>query len=81
VEEDKTIITECVIDNNCYKGRRIKMSSERFKKIYNQGVMNAVEIWVDTVTGVNYLYHRDGYSGGLTPLLDENGKVVVSKNV
>lgn len=57
------------------------MSNERFKKIYNQGVMNAVEIWVDTVTGVNYLYHRDGYSGGLTPLLDENGKVVVSKNV
>ena len=57
------------------------MSSERFKKIYNQGVMNAVEIWIDTVTGVNYLYHRDGYSGGLTPLLDENGKVVVSKNV
>lgn len=57
------------------------MSSERFKKIYNQGVMNAVEIWVDTVTGVNYLYHRDGYSGGLTPLLDEDGKVVVSKNV
>lgn len=57
------------------------MSSERFKKIYNQGVMNAVEIWVDTVTGVNYLYHRDGYSGGLTPLLDENGKVVVSKNI
>jgi len=81
VAEDKTIITECVIDNNCYKGRRIKMSNERFKKIYNQGVMNAVEIWVDTVTGVNYLYHRDGYSGGLTPLLDENGKVVVSKNV
>lgn len=57
------------------------MSNERFKKIYNQGVMNAVEIWVDTVTGVNYLYHRDGYSGGLTPLLDENDKVVVSKNV
>ena len=57
------------------------MSSERFKKIYNQGVMNAVEIWIDTVTGVNYLYHRDGYSGGLTPLLDEDGKVVVSKNV
>lgn len=81
MEEDKTIITECVIDNNCYKERQIKMSNERFKKIYNQGVMNAVEIWVDTVTGVNYLYHRDGYSGGLTPLLDENGKVVVSKNI
>ena len=57
------------------------MSGERFRKVYNQGVVTAVEIWVDTVTGVNYLYHRDGYSGGLTPLLDEDGKVVVSKNV
>ena len=56
------------------------MSEERFKKIYNQGVVNAVEIWIDTVTGVNYLYHKDGYSGGLTPLLDENGKVIISKN-
>lgn len=56
------------------------MSEERFKKIYNQGVVNAVEIWIDTVTGVNYLYHKDGYSGGLTPLLDENGKVIISKS-
>ena len=56
------------------------MSGERFKKVYNQGVVNSVEIWVDTVTGVNYLYHRDGYSGGLTPLLDENGKVIISKS-
>ncbi len=57
------------------------MSGERFKVIYNQGVVNVMEIWVDTVTGVNYLYHRQGYSGGLTPLLDENGKVVVSRDV
>ena len=57
------------------------MNNERFKKIYNQGVVNVVEIWVDSITGVNYLYHRDGYSGGLTPLLDENGKVVVSENL
>ncbi len=56
------------------------MSGERFRKVYNQGVVNSVEIWVDTVTGVNYLYHRDGYSGGLTPLLDENGKVIISKS-
>ncbi len=56
------------------------MSGERFRKVYNQGVVNSVEIWVDTVTGVNYLYHRDGNSGGLTPLLDENGKVIISKS-
>lgn len=53
------------------------MGKERFVKIYSQGVMTVTEIWVDTETGVQYLYHRDGYSGGLTPLLDRDGKPVV----
>ena len=50
----------------------------RFVKIYSQGQMNIMEIWVDRQTGVNYLYHQSGYSGGLTPLLDSEGKVVVT---
>ena len=29
---------------------------ERFKKIYKQGVLEVVEIWVDTETGVNYIF-------------------------
>jgi hypothetical protein len=54
-------------------------SEERFEKIYKQGKMMALtEIWVDKVTGVNYLYHIDGYSGGLTPLLDREGKPIIS---
>ena len=53
-------------------------SDDRFKRIYKQGKMIVTEIWVDRVTGVNYLYHVDGYSGGLTPLLDRDGKPVVS---
>lgn len=57
------------------------MGNERFKKVYMQGAINVMEVWVDSLTGVNYLYHKDGYSGGLTPLLDENGKVIVSKSV
>jgi len=52
--------------------------ADRFVKIYNQGVMNTTEIWVDTVTGVNYLYHASGYSGGMTPLLDREGKPIVT---
>lgn len=56
---------------------------KRFKKIFTQyeGGISGVntEIWLDTVTGVNYLYHIDGYSGGLTPLLDSDGKPVVTK--
>ena len=44
--------------------------NERFEKTYSQGTMNVTEIWVEKETGVNYLYHAAGYSGGLTPLLD-----------
>ena len=51
---------------------------ERFEKVYTQGAMNVMEIWVDRETGVNYLYHTSGYSGGLTPLLDREGKPVIS---
>lgn len=52
---------------------------ERFEKVYRQGVVNVVEIWVDRETGVNYIFHRDGYAGGLTPLLDKDGKPIVTR--
>lgn len=47
---------------------------DRFEKIYSQGSMNVTEIWVDKETGIQYLYHTAGYGGGLTPLLDKDGK-------
>lgn len=53
-------------------------ATDRFEKIYKQGLTSVVEIWVDKKTGVNYLYHTEGYSGGLTPLLDRDGKPVIS---
>ena len=52
---------------------------KRFKKIYSQD-MGGTEIWVDKETGVNYLFHSSGYSGGLTVLLDKNGKPVITYN-
>ena len=55
-----------------------KAEETRFKKIFSEGKITANEIWVDTETGVNYLYHTAGYSGGITPLLDKDGKVVVT---
>lgn len=51
---------------------------ERFVKTYSQGVSNITEIWVDTETGVNYVFHVAGYAGGLTPLLDKDGKPIVT---
>lgn len=54
------------------------MKEKRFEKVYSQG-MGSMEIWIDKETGVHYLYHSGGYGGGLTVLLDENGKPVISK--
>jgi hypothetical protein len=51
---------------------------KRFIKTYGQGISDITEIWVDRETGVNYLYHAAGYSGGLTPLLDREGKPVIT---
>lgn len=54
-------------------------NEERFKKLYSQGMICTMEVWIDTETGVNYLYHRDGNSGGLTPLLDKDGKPMITQ--
>lgn len=36
-------------------------------------------VLVDKETGVNYLFVQSGYAGGLTPLLDTDGKPVVTR--
>ena len=51
---------------------------ERFVKIFSQGHLDYVEILVDKETGVNYIFRQSGYAGGLTPLLDKDGKPVVT---
>ena len=37
------------------------------------------QVIVDTQTGVNYLFVKSGYGAGLTPLLDKDGKIVITK--
>lgn len=55
---------------------------ERFIKVYSQpnaeGNEKGTEIWLDRVTGVNYLFCYAGYAEGFTPLLDRNGKPIVT---
>ena len=52
---------------------------KRFIKTYSGGAFgDGFEIWVDKETGVNYLWRSGGYSGGLTVLLDRDGKPVVT---
>lgn len=55
--------------------------NDRFRVVYKQSnAMGAerIQIIVDTVTGVNYIFKNDGYAGGLTPLLDRDGKPVIT---
>lgn len=54
-----------------YKGEKV---DDRFEKIYSQGAMTVIEIWVDKKTGVQYMCHAAGYGAGITPLLDKDGK-------
>lgn len=53
------------------------MAEKRFVKVYSQDMGNKF-ILVDRQTGVNYLFVASGYSGGLTPLLDREGKPIIS---
>lgn len=52
---------------------------DRFEKVYSQGIIDVTEIWVDTETGVNYMFHRNGNAAGLTPLIDKDGNPVVTQ--
>ena len=52
--------------------------NDRFEKVYSQGTMTITEIWVDKETGVNYVFHKSGYAGGITPLLDREGKPIIT---
>lgn len=58
----------------------MKNDVKRFECVHREGSSFSTQrcIFVDRVTGVNYLFIQSGYSGGLTPLLDRNGDPVIS---
>ena len=47
---------------------------KRFEKVHSDGAMSGSEIWVDTQTGVQYFFLASGYAGGMTVLVDAEGK-------
>ena len=53
-------------------------TTSRFIKIYAEGTKEGTEIWVDRKTGVNYVFHYRGCVEGFTPLLDAEGKPVIT---
>lgn len=56
-------------------------NKKRFEVVYREdSSKNEKIIYVDKETGVNYLYIASGLGGGgLTPLLDADGKPVITK--
>lgn len=53
---------------------------KRFEIIDSEfGLVKGMTILRDNKTGVQYLFYKDGYAGGLTPLLDKEGKPVVER--
>ncbi len=61
------------------------MSKEenRFEVIFKEGSQikddGMRQIIVDKETGVNYFVWKSGYAGGITPLLDSEGKVIITE--
>ena len=50
---------------------------ERFIRIHSEN-FGSETILVDKKTGVNYLFVQSGYAGGLTVLLNADGKPIVT---
>lgn len=53
--------------------------NKRFEVITHQGTIKRLEVLVDKETGVNYLFCADGYAGGLTVMVDAEGRPIVTK--
>lgn len=58
-----------------------KNTEGRFVKILSEGSSfgEVRMLYVDRETGVTYLFVKSGYGAGITPLLDADGKPVITK--
>ena len=53
---------------------------DRFQVVQHQGnslTSPSIMVLLDTVTGVQYLYVKEGYGGGMCPLLGKDGKPLI----
>lgn len=57
-----------------------KEKAKRFETTYiEQSLTEQKCVVVDKETGVNYLWYNGSLGGGITPLFDENGHIIVTK--
>lgn len=58
------------------KEKRFEVTVVEGSQLSESGLMQVI---VDKETGVNYLFIKSGYGAGLTPLLDADGRAVVTR--
>lgn len=58
------------------KDKRFEVTVTEGSQLADSGLMQVI---VDKETGVNYLFIKAGYGADLTPLLDADGKVVITR--
>jgi hypothetical protein len=51
----------------------------RFVTTQKTGALSGTKVIVDTETGVQYLWAFEGYGGGLTVMLDRDGKPLLDR--
>ena len=56
--------------------KRFEVTVTEGSQLADSGLMQVI---VDKETGVNYLFIKAGYGAGVTPLLDADGKVVITR--
>ncbi|MBP3916028.1 DUF6440 family protein [Clostridium sp.] len=57
-----------------------EIQDKRFVEVHKEGIFAGYKVLIDSTTGINYLFAWDGYAGGMTPLLDGEGRVVISRS-
>ena len=70
------VVLACLIAVGCTES--VAVEDERFK-IKGNGFTD-ISIITDTITGVQYLYYDHGHAGGLTILVDADGKPLIQEN-
>mgnify|MGYP006888180080 CR=1 FL=1 len=63
--------------------RKIMITTKEIKERFERtsgGMLQGIDIITDKQTGVEYLVNNYGSSGGITPLIDKNGKPIITSN-
>lgn len=60
-------------------GKSTTMGSRRFEITETAGSVKGFYVVVDRETGVNYLVAKFGTGGGICPLIDKDGKPIISE--